>query len=158
MLTTAPAALGEDRGWTRGSAAGAALGKKVGGTGGKGRAGFQEERAGTLVAEPGLCALAGAGEGQVRRQHLPPQTLPSRRPASRWRCPGRPVYPDSFLNPLERSTSDYLLLSPTTPKFFNSKPKKYPNVDMEWERPPSSTACHRGRRSSPNLSSHDLGS
>lgn len=117
--------------------------------------GFQEERAGTLVAEPGLCALAGAGEGQVRRQHLPPQTLSARRPASRWRCPGRPVYPDSSLNPLERSTTDYHLLRPTTPKFFHSKPRKYPNVAMEWERRASSTACHRGR-SSPNLPSHDL--
>lgn len=69
-----------------GSVASAALGK----AGGRWAPGWAAGQAcaGTLPAEPRLCAPAGAPEGQVQLQHLPPQThrapveqvAPSRRP------------------------------------------------------------------------------
>lgn len=74
-----------------------------------------------MAAEPGLCALARAGDSQVRPQHLSLQTHPAGRPASRWPCPGRLGLPDRSLNRLERSKSlppvprpNYLLLRPNT--------------------------------------------
>lgn len=140
------------QGLTRGSAADEALGK----AGEKAIAGLRDGRVGTVAAEPELCALARAREGQVRPQHLPPQNHPVGRPASRWLCLRRPGLPPSVSKSTRMQYLE-LLFCPPAPKFFSSKPGKYPNVDMEGARYASSTACHPGRRSFPNLSSHDLG-
>lgn len=118
---------------------------------------------GTVPAEPGLRVLAGAREGQVRPQHLLPQThwaageqvaLPRRsglhRPLSeRLRTKSKP--------PIVPGTTSYSARQHPNPAIL-SLAKPQPSTRSGRNAPAVPTATRAGGRLSANSASHDLGS